>query len=83
MSDFVRNKYGDVIRPQQVWEDADPRSKGRTIRVNSIDGRYAQCEVLTGNGGIKPKRKSARILLDRLHPTATGYRLIENPEDQS
>lgn len=75
----VRNRYGDEIRQGQIWEDADPRSEGRTIRIDSVDGRYAYCEVLTAAGGTVPKVRRARVLIDRLHANRTGYRLIEDP----
>lgn len=36
-----------VVRPGQVWADNDPRSAGRTLRVDSIDDHKATCTVLT------------------------------------
>ncbi len=83
MTDSITNKYGDKIRVGSVWADNDLRSEGRTVRVDSLDSRYAQCTVLTAVGGIAPTRKTARILIDRLHPTKTGYRLVEDPEGES
>ena len=35
------------VRPGQIWADADPRSAGRTIRVDEIVGDKARCTVLT------------------------------------
>lgn len=83
MTDFVRNRYGDKIRVGQIWADADSRSEGRTIRIESVNESHAYCEVLTAIGGGVPKIRRVRVLIDRLHPTNTGYRLIEDPEDQS
>lgn len=80
---MTTNRYGDEILPNQVWSDNDPRSEGRTVRIDSTDNRYAYCEVLTAAGGTVPKVKRARILIDRLHPTRTGYRLIEDPAPEA
>jgi hypothetical protein len=84
------------VRPGQVWADNDPRSAGRTLRVDSIDGGKAICTILTnssdeqaaiecppGSLGYTPKDtrgKTTRISLSRIKPTRTGYRLIEAPE---
>ncbi len=35
-----------TVRPNQVWADNDPRSSGRRIRVDSLDGGYANCSVM-------------------------------------
>lgn len=77
MTDSITNKYGDKIRPGQLWMDNDPRSTGRRLRVVEVDDRYAYCESPAGLGS---KSRKSRILIDRLHPTSTGYRLIEDPE---
>ena len=83
MTDSITNRYGDKIRVGQVWANCDPREEGRTIRIASLDERYAQCEVVTAVGGGAPKIRRVRILIDRLHRTRIGYRLIEDPEGQS
>ena len=80
MTDFVRNRYNDKIRAGQTWADNDPRSEGRTIRIESVNDQYAQCEVLTAVGGGVPKVRRVRLLIDRLHPIKTGYRLISDQE---
>ena len=36
-----------AVKPGQVWADNDPRSAGRTIRVESIDGAKAVCTVVS------------------------------------
>lgn len=35
------------VRTGQVWADNDIRSKGRTVKVESVDGEHAVCVVLT------------------------------------
>ncbi|MEU0443572.1 hypothetical protein ABZ202_28225 [Streptomyces sp. NPDC006186] len=65
------------VRVGQVWADNDSRSKGRTVRVDEIDARYAYCTVLTAAtpGGRTGQR--TRIALERMRPTSTGYRLLD------
>ncbi|KIA63029.1 DUF6354 family protein [Nocardia vulneris] len=76
------NKYGTEIRVGQTWADNDPRSAGRTLRVLSFTDDVeprAVCSVETEPGGERAKRwRTVRIKLDRLHPTSTGYRLVED-----
>ncbi|GAB7044941.1 hypothetical protein [Catenuloplanes indicus] len=78
------------VRPNQLWADNDPRSAGRTLRVVSVDGDYAECVVETNATDIQheidnPTRtysrptdrrgKTVRIKTSRMQPTSTGYRL--------
>lgn len=77
------------VRPGQVWADCDPRSAGRTLRVEAIDQAwhgagemralidYAVCLVLTRVGGRQAtSRRVTRIRISNMRPTATGYRLV-------
>lgn len=66
------------VRVGQVWADNDRRSEGRTVRVDGDDARYAYCAVLTAvtPGGRTGQR--TRIALERMRPTSTGYRLLED-----
>lgn len=64
------------VKVGQVWQDWDKRFRNdpfpRKVRIMRIDevGRRAICQnVDTG--------KETRISLDRLKPTTTGYKLIE------
>lgn len=75
------------VRPGSVWADNDKRNPGRTVRVNLVDKMYAYCTVLTetgggeptvGTGGIPGAERKVRIRLNRMRPTASGYRLIED-----
>jgi hypothetical protein len=86
MTDSVTNKHGTEIRVGQVWADADWRSEGRTIRVVALEepghvllhARRAVCEVLTEPGGkVLGRPRRVRIQVDRMHPTSTGYRLVQ------
>ena len=87
MTETVTNKHGTEIRVGSVWADNDRRSEGRTIRVVALEepnhalphARRAVCEVLTEPGGKAPGRpRKVRIQVDRMHPTSTGYRLVED-----
>lgn len=61
------------IQVGQVWEDADPRSRGRYLVVEAVEEGYVGCQVLkTG--------KKTRICRNRFKPSSTGYRLLLRPE---
>jgi hypothetical protein len=87
MTESVTNKHGTEIRVGSVWADNDWRGNGeRTIRVEGFEepdhalpsARRAVCQVLTDWDGKPPARsRKVRIQVDRMHPTSTGYRLIE------
>lgn len=84
------------VRPGQVWADNDPRSNGRMLLVNSIEGegddRKAVCEVIAlsreaqesiarGESGYQDTRgKVTRVAVRRFVPTSTGYRLVSQPD---
>ncbi|MFD8200015.1 DUF6354 family protein [Streptomyces sp. NPDC059701] len=63
----------------QLWQDNDPRSHGRTLRIVELDATHAVVELTVPRGAshlhAKPGRRT-RIRLDRLRPTSTGYRYI-------
>ncbi|MFF5473378.1 DUF6354 family protein [Streptomyces achromogenes] len=68
--------------PGQIWQDNDKRAYGRQLRIIEIDNTHAICELYTprdGGGFTRPGRRT-RIRLDRLRPTATGYRYISGGE---
>lgn len=81
------------VKPGQVWADNDPRSDGRTLRVDRIEGDKAACTVLTNTQqadlGLRDnspwvrdmRGKTTRISLSRFRPTSTGYRLLSEGED--
>jgi hypothetical protein len=76
------------VKPGQIWADNDWRSKGRTLRVDSVDEVHATCTVLTNSDDVQSRIDSSswgfsdtrgkvrRIRLDRFRPTSTGYRLL-------
>lgn len=79
------------VRPGQVWADNDPRSEGRTLRVERIEGTKAVCTVLTNmtpsqadlRRGVlvtDMRGKTTRIALARFRPTRTGYRLVRDTQ---
>lgn len=39
----------NAVRPGQVWADNDPRSAGRTLRVDAIEDGKAVCTILTND----------------------------------
>lgn len=63
----------------QVWEDSDPRSAGRQIRIDRIAGSYAF--VTTVKDADNAMRSSVghatKILLHRFRPGSSGYQLLE------
>ena len=83
VSDFFRGEHvnSTEVRTGQVWADNDPRSAGRTLRVDNIENGKAVCTVLTNIEDtalrLRDMRgRTTRISLSRFRPTATGYRLI-------
>ncbi len=78
------------VKPGQVWADNDWRSEGRTLRVDEVDETHATCTVLTNPTNVQneldragniwrtdSRGKKRRIMLKRMRPTSTGYRLLE------
>lgn len=60
------------VKVGQVWEDNDPRTYKRPLRVLSLDDTHATVQSPSGMGRV------TRIRLDRFKPTSTGYRLIKD-----
>lgn len=87
------------VRVGQIWADNDPRSAGRTLRVDAIVDGKALCTTLTNaddqqrsldGAGPRPKSwyrdrrgKQTKISLSRFKPNATGYRLVEDAPARS
>jgi hypothetical protein len=67
-----------TVHVGQTWADNDPRSAGRTVRVDRIDGDKAVCTVLSNTEScVRDMRgKQTTISLARFKPTKTGYRLV-------
>lgn len=62
----------------QIWQDNDPRSYGRKLRIVEIGDTHALVELHQPRlpvSSAKPGRRT-RIRLDRFRPTSTGYRYI-------
>lgn len=66
------------VRPGQIWADNDPRSEGRTIRIEFVGSESAACRILANPTAAHADRrgKITRIRLDRFRPTSNGYRLL-------
>lgn len=60
------------VRPGQVWADNDPRSVGRTLRVdrllNDAKGEYAVCTVLTNTKFVTNRLAQVAAAPDRWAP---------------
>lgn len=62
------------VKKGQVWEEADPRAKGRRFRIKYVWAVYA--EVVT-EPPLKPR--TSLIRLGRFRDSGKrGYRLIED-----
>ena len=70
------------LRVGQVWADNDPRVKGRTVKVEAIEGEKALCRVLAAPFDSPETRTghTTRISARRFTPTSTGYRLIREAD---
>lgn len=64
------------VQVGQMRADNDKRSEGRTLRVDAVDVRYTHCTVLTAATTGGRTGHHVRILIERMRPTSTGYRLI-------
>lgn len=76
------------IEPQvgQEWDDMDPRSEGRRVRIVAIVDDTATCVIVSNaaTATIPTVGKMTRISLRRLKPGSNGYRLVEaDPESAS
>lgn len=84
-----------AVKAGQIWADQDPRSAGRTLRVDRIEGTKAVCTVLTNDtvtqadlarsgkdhrGRQDRRGKETSISLARFKPVSTGYRLIRDTQ---
>jgi hypothetical protein len=66
----------------QVWEDADPRSSGRRIRITEVDqaGGRARGVVFSQARNVGDEEHRSRwISLKRFRPHHRGYRLVSDP----
>lgn len=81
--------HNPYIRPGQVWADNDRRCEGRTVRVDVVDGTYAYCTVLTNIAWVQQRIEAGkeqsdqrgtktRLMLRRMRPTSTGWRLAQD-----
>ncbi len=43
----------ETVRPGQVWADNDPRSEGRTLRVDMLAEGKAYCTILTNPNDVQ------------------------------
>ncbi|MGW0033629.1 hypothetical protein ACWDXD_27930 [Streptomyces sp. NPDC003314] len=63
----------------QIWQDNDPRSYGRKVRIVELTDTHAVVELHQPRHPVssaKPGRRT-RIRLDRFRPTSTGYRYVD------
>ncbi|MEU3603759.1 hypothetical protein ABZ714_34390 [Streptomyces sp. NPDC006798] len=69
----------------QIWQDNDPRNPGRYLRIVEINTAVSRawCRPVaynpaTGAVADLPGTRATGIRLDRLKPTSTGYRYIQD-----
>lgn len=67
----VNRKHYHEVKAGQTWQDCDRRMNGRCVYVNRIEGEYAYCRV-------GATRKTTRLLLRRMRPGSTGWRLVRD-----
>jgi hypothetical protein len=64
----------------QIWQDNDPRSYGRYLKITAVDDTHATVRqvALTPQGAtvVRPGARTTRVRLDRFRPTSTGYRYV-------
>lgn len=73
----VTDLPGPCVRVGQVWQDADPRTYGRHLRVAEVDSTHATVvHVDIAGRPVGRRERITRIRLDRFRPTSTGYRLV-------
>lgn len=65
------------VLPGQVWEDCDHRMSGRRVWIEGVDDKYAYA-IPEHARGREYNRARIRLLLRRMRPTATGWKLIED-----
>lgn len=86
-----------AVKVGQIWADNDPRSEGRTLRVDQFENgwrydrrsrqtvpvRVACCTVLTPANEYPdaPTGHCVKIRVDRMQPTSTGYRLVSDADE--
>ncbi|AJP04754.1 hypothetical protein TU94_28225 [Streptomyces cyaneogriseus subsp. noncyanogenus] len=65
---------------RQIWQDNDPRSPNRYLKITAVDGTHATMRQVAitpqGATAVPSGARATRIRLDRLRPTSTGYRYI-------
>ena len=73
------------IRPQlgDIWQDTNPRSHERFIRIVAVHERRVDCYNCDQSGQLTPQdlkrqqnNKPRRIMISRLKPGSTGYRKV-------
>lgn len=64
------NRNGILVRPGQMWKDADIRSKGRMFSVSSVEGGIAT---------VYDGKRTTRMAVARMHPHSRGYEIIGSP----
>jgi hypothetical protein len=67
----------------QVWQDNDPRSAGRQVRIVELTDTHAVVRLVQARnpvGSATPGRRT-RIRLDRFRPISTGYQYIRTEKE--
>ncbi|WP_393101686.1 hypothetical protein [Streptomyces sp. LN325] len=61
----------------QIWQDNDPRSYGRKVRIVEIDDTHAVVELALPRGAGHLRASLAAV--PGIRPTSTGYRYVSGP----
>lgn len=59
------NRDGMLIVPGQIWEDCNPRSKGRKLSISSV--KAGAVEAFDGN-------RATTLSVAKMHEHSRGYR---------
>lgn len=69
------------VKPGQIWQDNDKRSRNRFLLVLRLDGEKAICQdaiLLSEAGSYRViGNRERRISIARMRPTSNGYRLVK------
>lgn len=67
-----------TVKVGQFWEDCDKRIQGRRLCVVEVGDTYAWLVPVDAHGQPMKRAKTTRLLLRRMHPTSSGFRLVTN-----
>lgn len=79
---MARLESMDVPKQGEIWEDKDPRRKGRLLFVDKVDSWYAHCKTVhfTERGMFYTNPRTYRIKRSRFQASSrgSGYRFVND-----